>query len=130
MANLDYIAPPGVAPAAGYTHVVVGSGRLVSISGQVAFDEAGQLVGRDDPEAQARQVFENLRRCLAAAGATFEHAVKLTYFVTDIASMNAIRRVRDELIDPARLPSSTAVVVAGLVLPGLLMEIEALAVVP
>lgn len=56
--------------------------------------------------------------------------VKLTYFVTDIASMNAIRRVRDELIDVSTLPSSTAVVVAGLILPELLMEIEALAVIP
>ena len=129
MTNLEYIAPPGVAPAPGYTHVVAGTGRLVSISGQVAFDESGQLVGRDDPEAQARQVFENLRRCLAAAGATFDHVIKLTYFVTDLASMNAIRRVRDELIDPSRLPSSSAVRVAGLVLPGLLMEIEALAVI-
>lgn len=130
MANLEYIAPPGVAPAPGYTHVVVGTGRLVSVSGQVAFDETGRLVGPGDPEAQARQVFENLRRCLAAAGATFDHVVKLTYFVTDIASMNAIRRVRDELIDPAKLPSSSAVRVAGLILPELLMEIEALAVIP
>jgi enamine deaminase RidA (YjgF/YER057c/UK114 family) len=129
MPNIERIAPAGVAPAPGYTHVVVGTGRLVSISGQVAFDEAGQLVGPGDAEAQARQVFENLRRCLAAADATFDDVVKLSYFVTDIASMNAIRRVRDELIDASRLPSSTAVVVAGLVLPGLLMEIEALALI-
>jgi enamine deaminase RidA (YjgF/YER057c/UK114 family) len=129
MPNIEHIAPPGVAPAPGYTHVVVGTGRLVSISGQVAFDEAGQLVGPGDAEAQARQVFENLRRCLAAADATFDDVVKLSYFVTDIASMNAIRRVRDELIDASKLPSSTAVVVAGLVLPGLLMEIEALALI-
>lgn len=130
MPNIEHIAPSGVAPAAGYTHVVVGSGRLVSISGQIALDEAGQLVGRDDPEAQARQVFENLRRCLAAAGATFADVVKLTYFVTDIASMPAIRQVRDELFDTSRLPSGSAVRVAGLIRPELLMEIEALAVVP
>lgn len=130
MPNLEHVTPPGVAPAPGYTHVVVGTGRLVSISGQVAFDEAGRLVGPGDPEAQARQVFENLSRCLAAVGATFDDVVKLAYFVTDIASMNAIRRVRDELIDVSTLPSSTAVVVAGLILPELLMEIEALAVIP
>jgi enamine deaminase RidA (YjgF/YER057c/UK114 family) len=130
MPNIEHIAPPGVAPAPGYTHVVVGTGRLASISGQVAFDEAGQLVGPGDPEAQARQVFENLSRCLAAVGATFDNVVKLTYFVTDMASMNAIRRVRDELIDAAKLPSSSAVRVAGLILPELLMEIEALALIP
>jgi enamine deaminase RidA (YjgF/YER057c/UK114 family) len=130
MPNIEHIAPPGVAPAPGYTHVVVGTGQLASISGQVAFDEAGQLVGPGDPEAQARQVFENLSRCLAAVGATFDNVVKLTYFVTDMASMNAIRRVRDELIDAAKLPSSSAVRVAGLILPELLMEIEALALIP
>jgi enamine deaminase RidA (YjgF/YER057c/UK114 family) len=127
---VEHIAPPGVAPAFGYTHVVVGSGRLISISGQVAFDESGQLVGRDDPEAQARQVFENLRRCLAAAGATFEDVVKLTYFVTDIASLNAVRRVRDTFVDTSRPPGSSAVQVAGLILPELLLEVEALALIP
>jgi len=127
---VEHIAPPGVAPANGYTHVVVGSGRLISISGQVAFDESGQLVGRDDPEAQARQVFENLRRCLAAAGATFTDVVKLTYFVTDIASLNAVRRVRDTFVDTSRPPASSAVQVAGLILPDLLLEVEALALIP
>ena len=127
---VEHIAPPGVAPANGYTHVVVGSGRLISISGQVAFDESGQLVGRDDPEAQARQVFENLRRCLAAAGATFTDVVKLTYFVTDIASLNAVRRVRDTFVDTSRPPASSAVQVAGLILPELLLEVEALALIP
>ena len=96
----------------------------------MAFDESGQLVGRDDPEAQARQIFENLRRCLAAAGATFTDVVKLTYFVTDIASLNAVRRVRDTFVDTSRPPASSAVQVAGLILPELLMEIEALAVIP
>jgi enamine deaminase RidA (YjgF/YER057c/UK114 family) len=127
---VEHIAPPGVAPANGYTHVVIGSGRLISISGQVAFDESGQLVGRDDPEAQAQQVFENLRRCLAAAGATFEDVVKLTYFVTDIASLNAVRRVRDTFVDTSRPPASSAVQVAGLILPELLLEVEALALIP
>jgi ribosomal protein S18 acetylase RimI-like enzyme len=60
-------APDGVAPAAQYTHVVLGTGRFVAVSGQLALDEDGKLVGAGDPAAQARQVFENLRRCLAAA---------------------------------------------------------------
>ncbi len=127
---LDHIAPPGVAPGNGYTHVVAGTGRLVAISGQIAFDETGQLVGRDDAEAQARQVFENLRRCLTAAGATFDNVIKLTYFVTDTAWLPAIRRVRDTFVDVAQPPASTAVQVASLFRPELLMEIEALAVIP
>ena len=120
-------APEGVAPGRGYTHVVSGSGRLVAISGQVAFDEHGELVGAGDAEAQARQVFENLRRCLAAAGASFDDVIKLTYFVTDVAHMPAIRSVRDEFLGTGPPPASSAVQVAALVFPGLLLEIEALA---
>ncbi|MFE0802501.1 RidA family protein [Streptomyces sp. NPDC058812] len=122
-------APDGVAPAAQYTHVVLGTGRFVAVSGQLALDEDGRLVGEGDPAAQARQVFENLRRCLAAAGASFDDVVKLTFFVTDMAHMNAIRAARAEHIPDDRLPAASAVQVAALVRPEFLMEIEAFAVV-
>lgn len=118
-------APDGVAPAAAYTHVVMGTGRFVAISGQLALDEDGKLVGEGDPAAQARQVFENLRRCLAAAGTTFDEVVKLTYFVTDMTYMPAIRAARAEHIPDDRLPAASAVQVASLVRPEFLMEIEA-----
>jgi enamine deaminase RidA (YjgF/YER057c/UK114 family) len=121
--------PEGVAPGAGYTHVVMGSGRLIAISGQVALDEHGALVGEGDPEAQARQVFENLRRCLAAAGASFSDVIKLTYYVTDVAHLPAIRAVRTDFAGTDPLPASTAVQVAALFRPELLMEIEAFALI-
>ncbi|MEU1595746.1 RidA family protein [Streptomyces sp. NPDC005708] len=121
-------APDGVAPAAAYTHVVIGTGRFVAISGQLPLDEHGELVGEGDPAAQARQVFENLRRCLAAAGATFDDVVKLTFFVTDMAHMPAIRAARAAYIPDDRLPAASAVQVAALVRPEFLMEIEAYAV--
>ncbi|MFI8090844.1 RidA family protein [Streptomyces sp. NPDC086080] len=92
-------APDGVAPGTGYTHVVTGTGRLVAVSGQVAFDADGKLVGEGDPAAQARQVFENLRRCLASAGADFGNVVKFTYYVTDVAFLPAVREARDQYID-------------------------------
>ncbi|MER7684229.1 RidA family protein [Streptomyces sp. NPDC097610] len=122
-------APDGVAPAAAYSHVVLGTGRFVAVSGQLALDEDGKLVGAGDAAAQARQVFENLRRCLAAAGATFEDVVKLTFFVTDMAHMPAVRAARDAHIPADRLPAASAVQVAALVRPEFLMEIEAYAVV-
>ncbi|MFB7084637.1 RidA family protein [Streptomyces sp. NPDC056296] len=122
-------APDGVAPAAQYAHVVLGTGRFVAVSGQLALDEDGELVGEGDPAAQARQVFENLRRCLTAAGATFDDVVKLTFFVTDMAHMSAIRAARAEHIPDDRLPAASAVQVAALVRPEFLMEIEAFAVV-
>ncbi|CAA22726.1 MULTISPECIES: RidA family protein [Streptomyces] len=122
-------APEGVAPAAQYTHVVLGTGRFVAVSGQLALDEDGKVVGEGDPAAQARQVFENLRRCLASAGAAFDDVVKLTFFVTDMANMGAIRAARAEHIPDDRLPAASAVQVAALVRPEFLMEIEAFAVV-
>ncbi|MEU2393246.1 RidA family protein [Streptomyces sp. NPDC007369] len=123
-------APEGVTPGTGYTHVVMGTGTFVAVSGQCAFDEEGGIVGAGDPGAQARQVFGNLRRCLAAAGAGFDDVVKLTYFVTDMAHLSALRAARDAVIAPDRLPASSAVQVAALVHPDLLMEVEAFAVVP
>jgi enamine deaminase RidA (YjgF/YER057c/UK114 family) len=123
------MAPDGVAAGRGYSQVVTGRGRLVVVSGQIAQDEYGDPVGIGDPEAQARQVFENLRRCLAQAGADFNDVVKLTFFVLDVGYLPAIRAARDAVIDTERPPASTAVQVAALVAPDYLLEIEAWAVV-
>ncbi|MDX3455605.1 RidA family protein [Streptomyces sp. ME02-8801-2C] len=127
---LTHVPPDGVAPGNGYSHVVVGEGRLVVISGQVALDEQGNVVGKGDAAAQARQVFENLRRCLSAGGATFAEVAKLTYYVTDVAVLPEVRAVRDTHIDTARPPASTAVQVAALYRPELMLEVEALAIIP
>ncbi|UNZ16744.1 RidA family protein [Streptomyces sp. 891-h] len=121
-------APEGLAPGNGYSHLVIGEGRLVAISGQVALDAHGEVVGEGDPEAQAEQVFSNLRRCLEEAGAGFADVVKFTFFVTDLSVMPALRAVRDRYLDPGRLPACSAVQVAGLVRPELLIEVEAFAV--
>lgn len=131
MSQLIHIpAPDGVAPGTGYTNVVTGTGRLVAVSGQVALAADGTVVGLGDPEAQARQVFENLRGCLAAVGASFADVIKLTYFLTDVAQLPVIRSVRDQYVDTAAPPASTAVAVAALVRPEFLLEVEALALVP
>ncbi|MFI9748917.1 RidA family protein [Streptomyces collinus] len=122
-------APQGVAAASQYNHVVLGTGRFVAIAGQLPLDEQGRLVGAGDAAAQANQVFENLRRCLAAAGATFDDVVKLTYYVTDMTHMPALRAARARYIPDDRLPAASAVQVAALVRPEFLMEVEAFAVV-
>jgi len=123
------VAPDGVAAGRGHSQVVTGRGRLVVVSGQIAQDERGELVGAGDPAAQARQVFDNLRRCLAQAGARFDDVVKLTFFVMDVADLPAVRAARDAVIDTARPPASTAVQVAALFAPGYLLEVEACALV-
>src|SRR5204862_610404 len=86
-------APSGLAPGPGYSHAVTGRGRWVATSGQVALDDEGKLVGPGDPEAQTRQVFANLDRALAAAGASFTDVIKLNYYVTDITMLPVVRTV-------------------------------------
>jgi enamine deaminase RidA (YjgF/YER057c/UK114 family) len=121
--------PEGMAAGNGYSHAVAATGgRVVAIAGQVAMNASGELVGPDDPSAQAEQAFENLGRALAAAGATFTDVVKFSIFVTDISILPAIRTVRDRFIDTERPPASTAVQVGALFQPGYVLEIEALAV--
>lgn len=97
--------------------MVTRPGQLVVVSGQVAQDERGELVGPGDPAAQAQQVFENLRRCLAAAGAGLGDVVTLTFFVLDVADLPAVRAARDAVIDGAWPPASTAVQAAARSLP-------------
>lgn len=124
-----FINPETIAQPTGYTHVVESRGsRTVYISGQVAFDQQGNLVGVNDMEAQAVQIFENLKAALAAVNAGFDDVVKLTYFVVDISQMQVIREVRNRYLNPARLPASTAVEVRGLVRKEFLLEVEAIAV--
>lgn len=122
-------APNGVNPSSGYTHVVLGEGRVAALAGQLPYDADGALVGLENPEAQARQVFTNMKGCLAAVGATFTDVIKLTYYVTDAADIPVILAVRDEFVDTARPPASTVVQVAALYRPELLLEVDALAIV-
>ncbi|MGW6283286.1 RidA family protein [Kribbella sp. NPDC055071] len=129
MRKFSYPQPDGVAAGKGYSHVVTGPGQWVAISGQVALDSDGKFVGVGDPAAQARQVFANLEACLKAAGATFADVVKLTFYVTDIAYLPALRAARDEYVDTDNPPASMALQVAGLFSPDALVEVEADAII-
>jgi enamine deaminase RidA (YjgF/YER057c/UK114 family) len=121
--------PDGLPAPNGFSQAVEFDGKLVAVSGQVAYDADGRLVGPGDAEAQTRQVFANLRIALAAAGADLEHVVKFTFYLTDRADLDTVRRVRNEVIDPSAAPASTLVIVSGLVDPALRVEIDALAAV-
>jgi enamine deaminase RidA (YjgF/YER057c/UK114 family) len=125
-----YINPPGLVKPNGYTHVVVAAdGRTVYIAGQVAFDAAGKVVGEGDFKTQAEQVYGNLRKALASVGATFADLVKTTILVTDSKNVPALREVRAKYMGPENPPANT-LIVATLVRPELLLEIEAVAVLP
>ncbi len=128
-ANVRFFSPPELPPTPGYSHVAqVTGGRTIHVSGQVALDRYGEVVGEGDLEAQARQVFENLKAALGAAGAGFGDVVKLGFYLTDISRMGVVRGVRDEYVDTDRPPASTAVEVTRLIRDEFLIEVEAVAV--
>jgi enamine deaminase RidA (YjgF/YER057c/UK114 family) len=106
---------------------VDGGQSVVFLSGQAPISPEGQVVGEGDFEAQTRQVFENLRTVLEQAGAGFESIVKLVVYVTDPTKLPEYGRVKAEYI-PGPQPASTAVGVASLALPGMMIEVDATAV--
>lgn len=111
-----------------YSHVVeVRGGRLIFVSGQLARDRHGNLVGKGDMRAQIRQVGENVKAALEAAGAGLADLVRTTTYVTDIDEFFRHVDVRMEYFGAA-LPTSTTVEVRRLSHPDFLIEVEALAV--
>ena len=131
MTSIDFTAPDTLSAPAGYSHVVSlpATGRLVWTAGQVPVAADGTVAPAGDWEAQTRLTFENVGHALAAGGARWGDVVKLTFYVVDLAGLPTIRAVRDEFIDVQRPPTSSLVQVAGLVLPQLLLEVEAVACV-
>ncbi|GIW05402.1 MAG: enamine deaminase RidA [Dehalococcoidia bacterium] len=127
MSAKTLIVPPDVHPAIGYAHAYRVGGTIYC-AGQVALDIDRNLVGKGDFEAQCVQTYENLRRVLAAAGATMDDVVKTTVFLTDLEHLPILRAVRTRFFgDPG--PAGTLLVVKSLANPDYLIELEAIAVV-
>jgi reactive intermediate/imine deaminase len=126
--NPDTIASPG----GNYSHAVrieTDDGVLLFVSGQVAFDADGNLVGEGDMARQTEAVFENLKAILEANGGSFDDVVKLSTFMTDIGRLAEMRDVRLRYLqDPP--PASTTVEVSSLFRPEALIEVEAVAAIP
>jgi 2-iminobutanoate/2-iminopropanoate deaminase len=122
----EEIRVPGLAePISHYTDAVR-AGDLLFLSGCIAVDRDGRLVGGDDVVAQTRQVFANLEATLVASGASIHDVVKVTIFLTDVRDRAAVNEIRRERFGDTR-PASTLVEVTSLVLEGARIEIEAVA---
>jgi enamine deaminase RidA (YjgF/YER057c/UK114 family) len=129
-AQPQFLNPPELSKPNGYTHVVIiQPGRLVYVSGQVALNAAGEVVGKDDLRAQVTQVMENLKTALAAAGASFPDVVKLNYYVVNLNpdKLSVIREVRNKYISAEHPPASTLVGVTALARQEFLIEVEVVA---
>ena len=131
-AQTEYPKAEGLAATTSYSHVVVTQpGKLVFIAGQVANDAEGKIVGKGDLKAQAIQVFENLKKALAAGGATFDDVVKINWYVKSFKTemLPTLREVRSMYVKKSP-PASTLVGVAALANDDYLLEVEAVASLP
>jgi len=104
-------------------------GRTVWVAGQVALDVGGSIVGRGDAATQTEVALENMKEVLAEAGAGLEDVVKLTVFLTSMADLPQVQEVRARYF-PRDPPASSTLAISELVHPELLVEIDAVAVVP
>jgi 2-iminobutanoate/2-iminopropanoate deaminase len=128
MTRRELRVPSLAEPLSHYTDAVR-AGDLLFVSGLLAVDARGELVGGADVVAQARQVFANLREVLEEAGCGFGDVVKVTVFLTNVDDRPLVNPVRQEVFGDSR-PASTLVQVSRLALPGAKIEVEAIALVP
>ena len=129
---MKLVLPPGWPRPAGYSAGVSAQGRLVFVSGQVGWDEAGVFVS-DEIVGQTERALRNVVAVLAAAGAGPEHIARLTWYVTDkrayVANQRAIGAAYRSVIG-RHFPAMSVVEVSALVEDAAIVEIEATAVVP
>jgi reactive intermediate/imine deaminase len=128
-ARLRHLNPPSLSTPTGYTHVVAPQrGRLVFVAGQVSADRSGNVVGQGDFKAQSKQVFDNLKAAVEAAGGTMADVAKINVYVTDLTQLAALREVRQQYFT-GNPPASTLIQVVALARPEYLLEIEAIVAV-
>jgi enamine deaminase RidA (YjgF/YER057c/UK114 family) len=107
--------------------ILTEGGKVLFIAGQTASDKDGNVVGKGDIKAQTRQVFQNIKAVLEAAGGSFDNVVMTTTYITDRKYREGYNEVRRDIYkqDP---PTSTLVIVSGLANPDYLIEINGIAV--
>lgn len=124
--------PSSVAQVVGYSHAAeidLGKSKMLLLSGQIALDSNGKLVGKYNLALQTEQIFTNIRNIVAASGGTMDDLVKITIFMKDISHVQIVRDVRNKYINLRHPPASTLVEVSRLVSEDLLVEIEATVVI-
>jgi len=128
----ERINPATLSRAAAYTQVVTArGGKLIFLAGQTPINLQGEPVGVGDLRAQARQVYQNIDRGLAAAGATFDDVVKMTAYIVNYSqeARGVLGEVRREFVSEANLPAHTLLGVQALAREEYMLEVDTIAVV-
>lgn len=126
----EFINPEGLSKTKAYTQVTtIQNGKMIFISGQVPFNEKGELIGKGDLRSQAGQIFKNLKIALQSAGATFDDVIKVTYYIKDYvpADLPIIREMRAQYFNEENPPSASLIGVQSLFLEDVLIEVEVVA---
>jgi enamine deaminase RidA (YjgF/YER057c/UK114 family) len=131
MSKQEIVSPRLRKPAGVFSHAtaVEARGRLVFISGMTARRADGSTAGIGDIEAQTRQVCENVKAAVEAAGGSMDHICRVDVYVRNMEHFEKIHKVRAEYFKPP-LPASTMVEIAKMTAPEFLIEISAIAVIP
>jgi 2-iminobutanoate/2-iminopropanoate deaminase len=130
MQKETFCAPTVYNPVRYVQGIKTTGGTVVWISGQVSQDKDGKVVHKGDFDGQARQALANLKAMVEAAGGTIQDIVKVNTYLTDLRYREDLARIRAEFFPDGKLPVSTLVGVSGLADPDMLLEIEAVAVLP
>ena len=130
---VKFINPSTISPPKGYSHAAVidlGTCKMLIMSGQVAIDTKGDLIGKGDFSKQAEQVFQNIKNIVEDAGGNMNNIVKLGFYVLDVNQVPTLRLIRDKFVNIKTPPASTLVQVSKLFRDDILLEVEATAIIP
>ncbi|WP_336515585.1 RidA family protein [Pollutibacter soli] len=131
--SVRFLNPLTIHKPNGYSHSAIidlGNSKMVILSGQVALDKDGNLVGKADIAKQTEQVFANIKSSITEIGGNMNQLVKLNYFILHGQEIQPVREVRNKFINTSTPPASTLVKVSGLFRDDILIEIEATFIVP
>lgn len=130
---VKFVNPKAAPPIGGFTNTVevdLGNAKMIFIAGQTAFDKQGKIVASGDFEAQAELIFQNLKAYIEEAGGTMADIVKLTNYLTDMNDLQAFIRIRNKYVNTKQPPAATTIQVSKLFVDGLVLEVEAVVVIP